>query len=78
MSRYFIFKEDFPELHNTEDIAKIREYLETVGELNCSDRQLLILWDKFSDTWDASWLIPDEETLKPFAQWLSDYNGDLY
>lgn len=77
MSRYFIFKEDIPELHNTEDIAKIREYLEAVGELNCSDRQLCILWDKFSDSWCASWLNVDIETLKPFAAWLSSYNGDL-
>ena len=77
MSRYFRFKEDIPELHNTEDIAKIREYLEAVGEPNCSDRQLYILWDKFSETWDASWLTVNIETLKPFADWLSDYDGDL-
>lgn len=78
MSKYFIFKEDIPELHHTEDIKKIRDYLESVGELKCTDRQLFILWDKFSDTWDASWLSVDIETLEPFAEWLSDYNGDLY
>ena len=78
MSKYFIFKKDIPELHNTEDIAKIREYLEIVGELNCSDQQLYILWDKFSDSWSASWLVVDNETLEAFADWLSDYDGDLY
>lgn len=77
MSKYFTFKKDIPELHNTEDIAKIREYLEAVGEPNCSDRQLYILWDKFSETWDAVWLTVDIETLKPFANWLSEYDGDL-
>ena len=78
MSKYFRFKRDIPELHNIEDVAKIREYLEAVGELNCSDGQLFILWDKFSETWDASWLTVDTETLEPFAIWLADYNGDLY
>ena len=77
MSKYFRFKEDIPELHNTGDIAKIREYLEAVGELNCTDRQLCILWDKFSDSWAAVWLDVNIITLRSFANWLSSYGGDL-
>lgn len=76
MSKYFVFNETAPELSSAEDIAKIREYLELVGELNCSDRQLYSLWGEFSDSWDASWLEPNGDTLKPFAEWLSDYGED--
>lgn len=78
MSRYFRFKETIPVLHSTEDIAKIREYLEAVGELNCSDLQLYILWSRFAESKCSVWLDVDIETLKPFADWLSSYNGDLY
>ena len=76
MSKYFIFNETTPELHSNEDIAKIREYLELVGELNCSDKQLYVLWADFSDSWDAVWLEPNGDTLKPFAEWLADYKDD--
>ena len=75
MSRYFSFKEDTPE--SRKDISKIREYLEFVGDLNCSNRDLYILWYKFSSSWHANWLDINIETLKPFADWLSSYNGDL-
>ena len=76
MSKYFIFKEDIPKLEHPEDIKKIRDYLEYVGELKCTDRQLCILWYRFSDSWDASWLIPNNDVLKHFSIWLADYNED--
>jgi len=72
MSKYFIFKEPPP----SEDIAKIREYLEQIGELHCSNKQLEALWDEFSDSWCASWLIVNDKTLKRFSYWLEEYDEE--
>lgn len=76
MSKYFRFNEPPIELYNAEDIAKIRKYLEQVGELNCSDKQLEVFWDEFSDSWSASWLNVDDVTLSRFSYWLADYEGE--
>lgn len=78
MSKFFRFNEDISELKHADDIKKIRYYLESVGELSCTDSQLCTLWGEFSESWDAGWLITDNNTLEHFAIWLSDYEGDLY
>ena len=54
-----------------EDLKKIRDYLEGIGELKCSDRKLDMLWRDFSDEcYCASFLSPDNDTLERFANWL--------
>ena len=82
MSKYFRFHmQNSTRFRCQEDINKIRAYLDSVGDLNCTDEELLIFWRVFSDSWDASWLHPtdgSEGTLPPFAQWLADYGTDDY
>ena len=78
MGRYFTFRKNSPKLKSTTDLAKIREYLEMVGELNCATIQLCRLWDRFSKTLGDDWLTPDIDTLSSFAKWLSEYDKEVY
>lgn len=71
-----------------EDVKKIREYLEGIGTLNCTDRELSDLYDDFSDSvYSAGWMNIDATTicynleienyvevsiLEQFADWLED------
>lgn len=77
MGKYFRFKRKLPELKSTDDLGKIREYLEFIGELSCSTIQLLRLWTRFSATSGTDWLAPNEETLESFAKWLSKYDKEV-
>ena len=76
MSKYFKFHRKLPELRSKDDLGKIREYLEFVGELSCSTIELCRLWGRFSATLGADWLTPKVETLEPFAEWLSIYDKE--
>lgn len=78
MGRYFKFHRRLPELHSKDDLGKIREYLEFIGNLSCSTIELCRLWGRFSASFGTDWLTPNVETLEPFAEWLAVYNEDLF
>ena len=81
MSKYFKFNHT-EHLKYPEDVVKIRKYLESVGKVDCTDKEIEKLWYEFSETWSASWLTPregdkgDTGTLAPFADWLAYYDED--
>ena len=76
MGKYFRFKRNLPKLKSRDDLGKIREYLEFIGDLSCSTIELCRLWGRFSATLGADWLTPKVETFEPFAQWLENYEGE--
>lgn len=60
--------------HYPEDLKQIRNYLEQIGILNCTDKKLDNLWRYFSDDkYSASWLDPTDDSLEHFAYWLEKY-----
>lgn len=64
--RFEDFKPQYPE-----DIKAIREYLESVGELKCTDKELDDLWSEFSeDYYCAGWMTVTDKLLEQFADFL--------
>lgn len=85
--KVFNFNEKSVFIKHQEEVNRIRNYLSDVGyfPIVISDMRLEILWYAFSESYDAQFLIPDEEYFLPeFAEWLSklDYkdaiNMDAY
>lgn len=57
------------------DVAGLRAWLEKRGKLNCNDKVLEELWTKFSDDYDAQWLVfnandAEDFWLNKFLDWL--------
>ena len=57
------------------DVAGLRTWLEKRGKLNCNDEVLERLWAKFSDDYDAQWLVfnandTEDFWLNKFLDWL--------
>lgn len=74
MSKYFQFN------CGSGDVTPIREYLEKVGKVNCTDVELAKLWRIFSRFHGASWLIPDPAVsgnIPDFAHWLYEYDDEV-
>lgn len=75
MSRYFTpycIEEDptYPV-----EVKYIRNELESkYGTVECSNKKLGDLWRDFSDTYSASFLIPDARFVSEFARWLEAKN----
>lgn len=79
MSKYFKFYEPEVKSKYQTDIDTIRNYLEEVGEVHCTDKDLKELWGEFSASWAACWLNPrtgDEGNLDDFAYWLAHYDEE--
>lgn len=55
-----------------EDMKKILTYLRDRGELCVPGIEVESLYSKFSAIRCAGWLIPDDETLAEFADWLNE------
>lgn len=71
MGKYFKFYSaaEYPELNF------IREHLGKLGKLYCTDGELYDLWCKFSEeNYSAGFMIPDEQIIDEFAEWLSKYD----
>ena len=59
-----------------EDVKYIRAELEKLGEVNGTDYEIGQAWRDFSEEcYCASFLNPDNESIKYFAEWL-DRNED--
>jgi hypothetical protein len=77
MSKYFQFN------WSSGDVTPIREYLETVGKVNCTDDELARLWRIYSSVYhipSTSWLMPDPAVsgnLPDFAHWLYEYDEEV-
>lgn len=74
MSKYFQFN------WGPGDVTPIREYLEKVGKVNCTDVALARLWRIFSRVHFTSWLMPDPaipSNLPAFAHWLYEYDEEV-
>ena len=57
------------------EVKQIRAGLEKLGTVSCTDEELGQAWRDFSDEcYCASFLIPDDESIEHFAEWL-DRNG---
>lgn len=55
-----------------EDMKKILTYLRDYGELCVPGIEVECLYSEFSGTRSAGWLIPADETLAEFAEWLNE------
>ena len=72
MSKYFKRYEDNT-LTYPEDVSFIRKTIEEkYGILTCSNHKLENLWRKFSNTYEAGFLIPSEELIEHFIYWLEE------
>ena len=70
MNKYFKY-EDNSTLTYPEEITFIRKTIEgQYGILNCYNHELEDLWRDFSDTYAAGFLIPNENLIKEFIDWL--------
>ena len=88
MSKYFTrHTTEKKYIRYPEDVKKIREYLEGIGTLNCTDMELSDLYYEFSDSiLPGGWIDIDTTTLcydlnrecvqvsilEQFADWLED------
>ena len=66
-------EEDTTRVIYPEDVKKIREYLESHGDLDSrvKDWHLQDLYHDFSEYHCAGWLIPDEDWLEEFAKYIN-------
>lgn len=54
-----------------DDVKKIREYLEKIGELEAADAEIDNYWSLYSDErFCAGWMGVNEDLLDKFADWL--------
>ena len=66
--KFFNKKED-PKYQK--EVNQIRIGLEKLGTVSCTDYELGQVWRDFSDEcYCASFLIPDDESIRHFAKWL--------
>lgn len=72
MSRYFKpYEENEDDPTYPEDVQKIRQTIEcSFGKFNCTNRKIGELWRDFSETYHASFLIPEWDFIKEFVEWL--------
>lgn len=54
--------------HHEGDIAELRKAIPELERFN--DRQIEIMYGDYSDTYAASWLALDEDTIESFKWWL--------
>ena len=59
---------DYPE-----DMRKIIEYLESIGKIYITYKELEDYYYKYSDSVSCSWRIVDEDSLEEFADYLENY-----
>ena len=71
MSKYFT-RNINSELKYPEEIKYIREYMEQYGKINCSDNKLDELWRDYSNCYSAIFLIPSEELINGFMDYLDE------
>ena len=72
--KFFNKKED-PKYQK--EVNQIRIGLEKLGTVSCTDAELGQAWRDFSDEcYCASFLIPDDESIRHFAEWLDFDNVD--
>lgn len=72
--RAFKFKESFEDFEYPEELKQIYEYLISKGTLNISLTALDDLYRDFCDEcYCAAWLVLNDDILKYFANWLSEY-----
>lgn len=63
-------KEDYC-IQYPEDVKKIREYLEKIGELEATDAEIDNYWSLYSEErFCAGWMDVNEDLLDMFADWL--------
>ena len=55
-----------------EEMANIKNKLSKYGKLNISPMNLEKAWYAFSETWDAQFLVVDDDTVKDFLEWIKD------
>ena len=59
---------DYPE-----DMKKIIEYLESIGKIYITYKEVEDYYYKYSDSVSCSWRIVDEDSLEEFADYLENY-----
>ncbi len=75
MSKYF---EKYNNVEYYEDLKKIMIELSKYGYFKGSIETLNQLWRIFSEEcYCASFLIPDDESISEFANWLDNYEEDI-
>lgn len=75
MSKYF---EKYNNVEYYEDLKKIMIELSKYGYFKGSIRTLNNLWRIFSEEcYCAGFLIPDNESVSEFANWLDNYEEDI-
>jgi hypothetical protein len=62
----------FPVCSHPEEVKQIKEYVIEISHFPSWDIESL--WERFSDTYCASFLIVDEEILKKFRLYLLEQN----
>ena len=62
----------YDEFSHPEDMRKILTYLRAHGELQISGAAVERLYYEFSASRSAGWLFATDETIREFADWLSD------
>lgn len=72
MPKVFTFKDDSVNDHK-KYLDTIRAGLKELGTLNpeVTDEILDKLWYVYSETYEAHYLIPDNEFINEFAEWIS-------
>ena len=61
-------KFDYPE-----DMRKIIEYLESIGKIYITYKEVEDYYYKYSDSVSCSWRIVDKDSLEEFADYLENY-----
>lgn len=74
MMRFKKHKENTGNVLYPEDVRRIRQYLNNVGDLTATDEEIDWAWSMFSeDLYFAGWMKVDDRLLEEFADWLEDW-----
>ena len=67
---FFNPEREYENFDYPEEMKKLKNELSKYGTLNVSPMNLEKAWYAFSETWDAAFLVVDEETIKGFMEWI--------
>ena len=69
-----VYERNYSDFRYPHDMAKIVLYLNERGKILVNHKTLERLYEEFSRTHCAGWLIVDEDYLEEFEIWLTEYD----
>ena len=78
MGKYFTPINEDCNVEDIDAVIFIRGHCSSYGTLNCNNETLETLWREYSnECWAAGFMIPNEQLVQSFTDWLTEKEDDL-